>query len=108
MCIRDRLEPHIRQLATKAWSGYLRERTQRPERIARTVVLKLKTSDFRTLTRSLTAIEPPTSEALFADMACALRERVGLPSPTRYRLVGVGLSGFAEPAGSRTQDDLFA
>ena len=102
------LEPHIRRMATKAWESYARERRQHPERIARTVVLKLKTSDFRTLTRSLTAAEPPTTEQAFADIACALRERVDLPAHTRYRLVGAGLSGFAEPDGSRAQDDLFA
>lgn len=102
------LEPHIRRMAAKAWAGYLRERAQHPDRIARTVVLKLKTGDFRILTRSLTMPEPPTSEQAFADAACALRERVPLPAGTRYRLVGAGLSGFAEPDGSRAQDDLFA
>jgi len=40
-------------------------------------------------------------------MACSLRERVGLPPPTRYRLVGVGLSGFVEPDDSPLQEDLF-
>ena len=104
----DALEEHIRRLATKSWAGYLRERERHPERIARTVVLKLKTSDFRTLTRSLTGTAPPTSEHGFADIGCALRERVDLPASTRYRLVGVGLSGFAEPDGSAAQDDLFA
>ena len=71
-------------------------------------MLKLKTADFRTLTRSLTAPEPPTSEQAFADIACALRERVILPAQTRFRLVGAGLSGFAAPDGTRAQDDLFA
>ena len=102
------LEPHIRRLAASTWAGYLRERAQHPDRIARTVVLKLKTGDFRILTRSLTGAEPPTSEQVLADIACALRERVHLPVSTRYRLAGVGLSGFAEPDGSHTQDDLFA
>lgn len=102
------IEPHIRRLAAKAWAGYVRERERHPERIARTVVLKLKTADFRTLTRSLTTPEPPTSEQAFADVACALRERVDLPSRTRYRLVGAGLAGFAAPDGSPAQDDLFA
>ena len=101
------LEPHIRRMAAKAWAGYLRERAQHPERIARTVVLKLKTGDFRTLSRSFTAPEPPTSERAFADIACALRERVALPADTRYRLVGAGLSGFTQPDGSAAQDDLF-
>jgi DNA polymerase-4 len=102
------LEPHIRRLAASTWAGYLRERAQHPDRVARTVVLKLKTGDFRILTRSLTAAEPPTSEHALADVACALRERVGLPASTRYRLAGVGLSGFAEPDGSPAQDDLFS
>ena len=103
----DALAPHIRRLARKAWAGYLRERQQHPERIARTVVLKLKTAEFRTLTRSLTPPEPPTSEQAFADIACALRERVNLPDRTRYRLVGAGLAGFSEPDGHPSQDDLF-
>ncbi|MEO5962630.1 MAG: DNA polymerase IV, partial [Thermomonas sp.] len=102
------LQPHIERLAAKAWAGYLRERQQHPDRIARTVVLKLKTADFRTLTRSLTAAEPPTSEAILAQTASDLRGRVNLPPNTRYRLVGVGLSGFAAPDGSHAQDDLFA
>lgn len=53
-----------------------------PGRIARTVVLKLKTADFRSLTRSLTGAEPPTSEQALADIACALRARVDLPVQT--------------------------
>jgi DNA polymerase-4 len=69
-------------------------------------VLKLKTSDFRTLTRSLTPPEPPASLAEFADIACALRERVALPSRTRYRLVGAGLAGFSEE-GAQPPRDLF-
>ncbi|MEO5629160.1 MAG: DNA polymerase IV [Thermomonas sp.] len=103
----DDLQPHIERLATKAWAGYVRERQQHPDRIARTVVLKLKTGDFRTLTRSLTGPQPPTSEAILAQTAIALRERVDLPRTTRYRLVGVGLSGFAEPDDSSVQDDFF-
>ena len=104
----DALEVHIRRLASKAWAGYLRERERHPERIARTVVLKLKTSDFRTLTRSLTGPAPPHSEDAFAAIGCALRDRVELPARTRYRLVGVGLSGFAEADGNPAMDDLFA
>ena len=101
------LEPHIRRLAADTWRGYAKEWQQHPGRIARTVVLKLKTADFRILTRSLTADAPPTSEDELARMACSLRERVGLPPPTRYRLVGVGLSGFVEPDDSPLQEDLF-
>jgi len=71
-------------------------------------VLKLKTSDFRILTRSLTPADRPRSLADVADIACALRERVDLPSRTRYRLVGVGLGGFVEADSFAAQSDLFA
>ena len=104
----EELAPHIERLAEKTWASYQRELEQAPGRLARTVVLKLKTSDFQILTRSLTPPERPTSLAALVDIACTLRERVALPSRTRYRLVGVGLSGFAEPDGSPAMDDLFA
>ncbi|WP_082607394.1 DNA polymerase IV [Lysobacter sp. Root983] len=100
----DALEPHIRRLASKTWAGYQRE----PGRLARTVVLKLKTADFRTLTRSLTQPTPPASEQELADIACALRARVEHPADTLYRLVGVGLSGFVDEDGYVAQSDLFA
>lgn len=101
------LTPHIQRLADDTWAGYRREWQRHPGRIARTVVLKLKTADFRILTRSLTATAPPTSAQQLAETACALRARVELPASTRYRLVGVGLSGFVEPDDSPLQEDLF-
>ena len=103
----DEVEPHIRRLAEKTWAGYGRELAQAPERIARTVVLNLKTADFRVLTRNLTPPQPPASLQELADLACALRERVGLPSRTRYRLVGVGLSGFVDADRLVSQPELF-
>ena len=101
-------EAHIRRLAEKTWDAYLRELAAHPERIARTVVLKLKTSDFRILTRSLTPDERPMSTQQLADMACALRDRVALPAQTRYRLVGVGLAGFVDADRFGAQSDLFS
>jgi DNA polymerase-4 len=97
------LEPHIRRLAEKAWAGHLREQG----RVARTVVLKLKTSDFRTLTRSYTPTQRPSSANELAEIACALRERVERPADSRYRLVGVGLAGFVDQDSYRAQSDLF-
>ena len=102
----DELEPHIRQLAEKTWAAHQRE-AQRG-RIARTIVLKLKTSDFHTLTRSLTPASLPSSAQELADMACALRARVERPADSRYRLVGVGLSGFVDQDSFIAQRDLFA
>jgi DNA polymerase-4 len=49
-------EPMIRRLAEKLWSSSRKE-----PRIARTVVLKLKTGDFKILTRSHTPSAPPSS-----------------------------------------------
>lgn len=103
----DELEPHIRRMAEKAWAGYAREMDDPRGRLARTVVLKLKTSDFRILTRSLTPHDRPASLSAVADIACALRERVDQPARTRYRLVGVGLSGFVERDSLAAQPELF-
>jgi DNA polymerase-4 len=96
------LEPMIRMLAAKTWAA-----TRKTERIGRTVVLKLKTSDFHILTRSHTPQLPPQSEAELADIAIALRERVQRPDTTRYRLVGVGIANF-RAADDVPQADLFA
>ena len=76
-------------------------------RIARTVVLKLKTSDFNILTRSHTPPLPPSSVDELTAIALNLRERVGLSPNRRFRLVGVGLSNFTGPEESTTQSTLF-
>jgi DNA polymerase-4 len=64
----------IRRLAEKIWSASRRE-----SRIARTVVLKLKTSDFNILTRSHTPSSPPSSCEEVTTIALALRGRVKRP-----------------------------
>jgi DNA polymerase IV len=95
-------EPMIRRLAEKLWSASRKE-----PRIARTVVLKLKTSEFKILTRSHTPDSPPSSCEELTDIALKLRERVDLGSRQRFRLVGVGLSNFREPEETRAQPALF-
>ncbi len=92
----------IVRLAEKAWAG-----AQKTGRIAHTVVLKLKTAQFRILTRSLTPEIPPSSAQTLAAMALALCRRVDLPVSTRYRLVGVGLAGFREADDDAAQASLF-
>jgi DNA polymerase-4 len=94
----------IVRLAGKAWQAALRE----DGRHGRTVVLKLKTADFRILTRSLTPPTPPASEAELASIALELRGRVDLPARTRYRLVGVGLANFRRDDEAPSQPALFA
>jgi DNA polymerase-4 len=70
-------------------------------------VLKLKTAEFRILTRTLTPSERPAFARQLAEIACALRGRVPLPQLTRYRLVGVGLSGFVDIDRLDAQPELF-
>jgi DNA polymerase-4 len=94
-------ETMIRRLAEKLWTASRKE-----SRIARTIVLKLKTSEFKILTRSHTPDTPPSSCEELTDIALALRERVHLGPQQRYRLVGVGLSNFRETE-TRAQPDLF-
>jgi DNA polymerase-4 len=82
----------IRRLAEKVWAASRKE-----TRIPRTVVLKLKTAEFRILTRSLTPPEPVASCDELTGIALALRERVELGSAQRFRLIGVGLHNFRDP-----------
>jgi DNA polymerase IV len=81
----------IRRLAEKVWLASRKE-----SRVARTVVLKLKTSEFHILTRSYTAGSPPSSCEELTNIALSLRERVTTQANQRFRLVGVGLSNFRD------------
>jgi len=95
-------QPMIRRLAEKLWLASRKE-----PRIARTVVLKLKTSEFKILTRSHTPASPPSSCEELISIALQLQERVHLNPKQRYRLVGVGLSNFHEPEELLEQPTLF-
>jgi len=95
-------EPMIRRLAEKLWSASRKE-----SRAARTVVLKLKTSEFKILTRSHTPDAPPSSCEELTEIALKLRERVDLGPHQRYRLVGIGLSNFREAEETESQPALF-
>ena len=64
-------EPLIRRLAEKVWKG-----SRENARSAKTVVLKLKTKEFSTITRSLTPPAPPSSCDELTAIALSLRERV--------------------------------
>jgi DNA polymerase-4 len=96
------MEPMIRKLAEHTWAASRKE-----SRIARTVVLKLKTSEFKILTRSHTPGSPPASCEELTSIALSLRERVGLSPHQRFRLVGVGLSNFCDPDDASAQSALF-
>jgi DNA polymerase-4 len=86
-------EPQLRKLAEKVWAA-----SHQNARKARTIVLKLKTKEFNTLTRSLTPSVMPASLEEFATVALSLREKVELSPQQLFRLVGVGLSNFQTDA----------
>src|ERR1700746_3672560 len=96
------MESMIRKLAEHTWAASRKE-----SRIARTVVLKLKTSEFKILTRSHTPHVPPSSCEELTHIALSLRERIDLSPKQRFRLVGVGLSNFCDPEGLSEQPTLF-
>jgi len=95
-------EPMIRRLVEKLWSASRDEM-----RVAHTVVLKLKTSEFKILTRSHTPGSSLSSCEELTDIALKLRERVDLSPQQRYRLVGVGLSNFRDAEPTVGQPALF-
>jgi DNA polymerase-4 len=82
-------DPHIRRLAEKVWAA-----SRGNARRARTVVLKLKTKEFDSLSRSFTPDVPPSSCEELTEIALGLCQRVQLNPQQLYRLVGVGLSNF--------------
>ncbi len=98
----EQTEPMIRRLSEKVWSASRKE-----SRIARTVVLKLKTREFTIHTRSHTPPVPPASCEELTEIALALRERVDLGAGRLFRLIGVGLSNFRESGEACAKPPLF-
>ena len=98
----DRIRTVVDEMARDV-AGWLTRRHKR----ARTVTLKLRYSDFTTITRSTTAT-PPTDDAdLIAGRAVALVERTEA-GRRPVRLLGVGvhnLSGLDEDAPARRRTD---
>jgi DNA polymerase-4 len=73
---------------------------------ARTITLKLRFADFTTITRSHTVPAPiVTAHAIVAAVDDMLRRIDVSPG---VRLLGVGVSGFGEPAEQLSLDDLMA
>lgn len=88
-------------LADQVWRA-----AQRKARVGRTVVLKLKTADFRLLTRHVTPQQRPRSAAELLDCGQQLLARVPADATLRYRLAGLGLTNFTDVADER-QSPLF-
>lgn len=98
----EETESAIRYLAERVWAA-----SSKQARVPRTVVLKLKTKEFRIVTRSLTPPLPPSSCREVTEIALSLRNRVEMGAQQYFRLVGVGLSNFEERDELSSQSALF-
>jgi DNA polymerase-4 len=85
----------------------LSERTARALReggwAGRTVTVKLRLGNFRTITRSRTLPDPVDLARTIYETACALYEGSGLDGAARLRLVGVRMTGLTAAGGATTQ-----
>ncbi len=98
----EALPSSIERLAQKVW-----EAARRRARVGRTVTVKLKTGDFRSLSRRRTPEAPPADARELAGIATALLDLFGESASTRFRLAGVGVSNFLDEAPETPQKELF-
>jgi len=86
------LQDPLDAIARKLWDQVLRKR-----KFGRTVTLKLKSASFRIVTRSQTYSSPIYSLDEVRQAAASLLERVELDKrQSLYRLIGLGISAFAD------------
>ena len=71
--------------------------------VARTVTIKLRLANFKTITRSRTLPEPTDVAREIYTAACTLYEASGLGDRARLRLVGVRAAGLRPATGSARQ-----
>ncbi|MFC5149781.1 DNA polymerase IV [Streptomyces aureoversilis] len=94
---RSRVQMEISRLAERCV-----QRLRAAGRSGRTVVIKVRSYDFSTLTRSETLRGPTDDPAVVKEAAARLID--GVDTTAGVRLLGVGVSGLAD----YTQEDLFA
>ncbi|MCT2594043.1 DNA polymerase IV [Streptomyces sp. N2-109] len=94
---RSRVQGEVARLA-----GRCVERLRAAGRSGRTVVIKVRSYDFSTLTRSETLRGPTDDTGVVREAAARLLD--GVDTTAGVRLLGVGVSGLAD----YTQEDLFA
>jgi DNA polymerase-4 len=90
------VEGALPALAEQVWRSAAKR-----ARIGRTVVLKLKTPEFRLMTRHLTPAIRPSSAADLLECARLLLARVDHGRDGRYRLAGLGLCNFIDADEAR-------
>ncbi len=80
------------------WAPSLAASLERRERLARTVTLKVRLADFRTLTRAQTLEHPTADGPTIAGIARRLLDRLADANPGPFRLLGIGVTNLV-PAG---------
>ncbi|MDZ7804092.1 DNA polymerase IV [Thiohalophilus sp.] len=83
-------------------------RLRRQDFYGRTIQIKLRFADFKTITRAHTLDEATRSTQAICHTALALLEEAWTPRSPAIRLLGVGVSGLAEVRLAPQQGDLFA
>ncbi len=89
------ISAHLPHLAEDLWQQITRKQVQ-----ARSVTLKLKSADFRILTRSLTYSSALPDAAALLQAAQTLTRRVPPQADDAYRLIGIGV-GHLMPQGQQ-------
>jgi DNA polymerase-4 len=91
----DIADLHTLKAVLRSLSEKVSRRLKKAELAGRTVTLKLKTADFRLRTRSRRLADPTLlADRIFTAGAELLAREI---DGTRYRLIGIGISEFADP-----------
>lgn len=85
--------PHVRKFATRIATSL-----EKHDLWARTVVLKIRYGDFRTITRSLTPDGPIRGREEILALARSLAQRVERPPSVGIRLIGLGVQNLVSEA----------
>jgi DNA polymerase-4 len=96
-------DPEVIRRELLRLSGRTAEALRSSHSQARTVVIKLRLANFKTITRSRTLSEPTDVAKQIYTTACALYAASGLDTRARLRLVGVRASGLVPVSRASTQ-----
>ncbi|HYM62607.1 MAG TPA: DNA polymerase IV [Thermoanaerobaculia bacterium] len=88
---KEEVAEFLRKEAHELWDSLAKHAV-----LGRTVTVKLRTPDFRTLTRRITPDEIPSSGDDLARISLDLLDRFDFPEGSRYRLAGIGVSNFLD------------
>jgi len=103
---RDEADPRVLWRVLREQCQHCSERLARHDLLARTVAVKLRYGDFRTITRALTLPAPTNDEAAIRPAIAALMRQSWASDRRPLRLIGVRLSGL-QPAATPRQLPLF-